>query len=118
MKKIALLLLATGLTLIGIGSFSFFEKYDDYLKNKNGDLTSNIEKYVGNYINENDNIIVNASGDILILTINDESYEFTYNKDNKHFENNGLGLLVSFEDEKLVITKDDEDSKMIYEEKK
>jgi hypothetical protein len=118
MKKIALLLFVVGLTMIGIGSFSFFEKYDDYLKNKNGDITSSIEKYAGNYINENENIIVESSGEILNITINDEQYEFVYNKETKQFENEILGLQAKFDDNKLTILKPDEELIITYEQKK
>ena len=109
-KIVSYLLLAIGFTLIGIGSYSFFEKYGEYIKISKDDL------YTGIYKIDNDYAYVEViERNNLSITLNDEAYEFHY--DGKYYENDLLGLFVEFKNDALILFKDGSKIKVYYKEK-
>ncbi|MBR1386003.1 MAG: hypothetical protein IJ568_04160 [Bacilli bacterium] len=106
MKKISISTLISGLILLAIGSFNFFEKYNNYLieEEKNANIT--VE---GKYINNSDMIVVTASNDeFLSVAINDETFDFEHDGD--YYKNNVLNYLIKFQNDNLIIVKKGEES--------
>jgi hypothetical protein len=112
MKKIiSFTFIIVGLLLIGYGSFDFFEKYDKYLVTKNDSL------HAGIYNADDESIVVQVvDKNLLEITINDETYDFSYN--GKEYENGLLGLNVEFNGNNLILYKDGEELKTYSKEKK
>ena len=88
--------------MIGYGSFDFFEKYDLYLETKDEVL------FAGTYIHDDNFVVVNVEkNDELILTLNDETYLFSFN--GEVYENDSLGMSISIKNNQLFLYKDGEE---------
>ena len=111
MKKIiGIVVIIIGLLLIGYGSFELFEKYDEYLETKNSEF------YTGTYMAYDDYAFVQVvDNEKMIITFNDESYEFSYS--DGFYENDLMGLVVDFSNDNLVLSKNGEEVKIYYKQK-
>ena len=106
MKKISILLLIIGLFLLAIGSFNFFEKYNNYLLDEEKDTNMILE---GKYTNSNDTLIVTAiKDDLLSITINNETFDFEYN--GNYYKNDVLNYLIKFQNDNLIVINNGEES--------
>jgi hypothetical protein len=90
-----------GVFLVGVGSFVYFENYGYYLESS---LKNNL--YEGVYKSDNNEIIVKDKDKSLMVTINNEEYEFVLN--NNIYENKEVGLEITIKDNELKIIKDGE----------
>lgn len=116
-KKLAFVFFIIGLSFTGYGVFNFFEKYDEYLMNKNVDNKNKI--YEGTYKFDDDFVkVLSTEKDNLLILINNESYEFKYNEDKKYFESDESKFLASFQNNSIILSKDGEEVKIYYKEKK
>lgn len=117
-KKLAFIFLIIGLSFTGYGVFNFFEKYDEYLIKKNEDTNKN-SIYEGTYKFDDNFVKVSAvENDNILILINNESYEFKYNENEKYFESDESGLLASFQNDSVILSKDGEEVNIYYKEKK
>ena len=121
MKKICgMLFLIIGLTLIGRGTYSFFEEYDLYLikeNNKNNkDLVQESNTIEGNYVLDNEiiNVKTNTEQEISVA-VNNETYNLKYN--GEYYENSIVGLLIRFDTNSLIVTMNNEEPIVYYKQK-
>ena len=110
-KKVGLAVLLVGLFLVGVGSYEGFEMYDKYLKDTN---VSSL--YTGVYKSIDHNVeIVSASTDMLLVTINNKSYEFSLRDD--YYENDLLNYKIKMLNQALSLFIEGEETEIFYKEK-
>jgi uncharacterized protein YneR len=90
-----------GVFLVGVGSYVYFENYGYYLESS---LKNNL--YEGVYKNDDNNIVIKDKDDSLIVTINNEQYEFI--KDNNIYINEESGLEITINGNELKLSKNGE----------
>ena len=96
-KKVGLIVLLVGLVLVGVGSYEGFEMYDKYLKDSN-----TLSLYTGVYKSvDHDVEVVSASANTILVTINNESYEFSLNGD--YYENDLLNYKIKMLNQSLSL---------------
>ena len=110
-KGIGLVFIIVGLIFIGIGAYNGFEIITNEFV-----FESNKSYYDGLYLASGDTIVVDSLDlDHLNVTINNTTYLFTYNGD--YYENKDSGFYIIFNDDKLVLYKDDEKIRTLTKEK-
>lgn len=110
MKRIiGITIIVIGFSLIGFGTYSFFEQYDKYLNEKNEKEEKKENVIEGTYIYEAESIIVKDNDNQLIVTINNEEYEFI--KNGNYYENSLIGYLLEFKDNELIVTTGNEETR-------
>ena len=90
-----------GVFLVGVGSYVYFENYGYYLESS---LKNNL--YEGVYKNDDNNIVIKDKDKSLMVTINNEQYEFV--KDNNIYINEESGLEITINGNELKLLKDGE----------
>ena len=96
-----------GVFLVGVGSYVYFENYGYYLESS---LKNNL--YEGVYKNDDNNIVIKDKDDSLIVTINNEQYEFI--KDNNIYINEESGLEITINGNELKLSKNGETVMICY----
>lgn len=110
-KKVGLIVLLVGLVLVGVGSYEGFEMYDKYLKDSN-----TLSLYTGVYKSvDHDVEVVSASANTILVTINNESYEFSLNGD--YYENDLLNYKIKMLNQSLSLFIEGEETEVFYKEK-
>jgi len=97
-----------GLFLVGIGTYIDFENYNLIFYNEENDSL-----YTGVYYAASDIVsVIEEGNDNLIVKINQEPYEFTY--DGVNYINKETGFYISFSDDNMTIYKNGEIVKTLY----
>ena len=110
-NKKGLFLLVIGLLLVGIGSYFGFEKYGEYLKNKN-----NQQLYTGIYKSEENTIsVMDVTDEKIKISIDDTVYILDYN--GQYYENKENNYQLKIDNKSLTLLKNNEESEEFYKEK-
>ena len=110
-KGIGLFFITIGLTLIGIGAYNSFEILTQELI-----IDGSKSYYDGLYLAAGDTVVVDSIDlDNLNVTINNTNYLFTYNGD--YYENEESGFYIIFNNNELVLYKDNEIIRTLTKEK-
>ncbi len=96
-----------GVFLVGVGSYVYFENYGYYLESS---LKNNL--YEGVYKNDDNNVVIKDKDKSLMVTINNEQYEFI--KDNNIYINEESGLEITINGNELKLSKDGETVMICY----
>lgn len=101
------LFLFMGLTLIGIGTYSFFESYDSYL------LSTRLN-YSGKYENNSRILDVDAVGDdSLSIKVDDKKYMFIKNDD--YYVSEDGNSQITINDDRLIFKYVNQEESIVYE---
>lgn len=123
-RKIGIAFLVLGISIMGIGIYSFFESYDNYLKDERAkkeekeeikEANENIKEnstnnYDGDYIHDGEKISIKTiSSETIYVSVNEEGNEFTLNGDK--FENKSVDLFIEFNNNCLTLSNDSDNTK-------
>ena len=111
-KRMGIIVIIIGFFIVGIGTYIFFEEYNNYLKEENNKkniikasdslVENSITRYNGEYKNEGKSISIKTiNNNTIYAVINNEGVELSYN--DGRFENSSLDLFIEFEDNVLTI---------------